>query len=85
MKTKIVSVALVLLMAGSLSTALADQPHMQAALAHLRAARAELDRAKPDKEGHRKTSLALVDIAITETQRGIEAARPGPVLPQPRR
>ena len=83
MKTKIASVTLVLLLAGSFGTAFADQPHMEAALAHLRAARAELDRAKADKEGHRKTSIALVDIAIRETQRGIDAARPAP--PQTRR
>ena len=83
MKTKIASITLVLILAGSFSTAFADQPHMEAALAHLRAARAELDRAKADKEGHRKTSIALVDIAIRETQRGIDAARPAP--PQPRR
>ena len=83
MKTKIASITLVLLLAGSFSIALADQPHMEASLAHLRAARAELDRAKADKEVHRKTSIALVDIAIRETQRGIDAARPAP--PQTRR
>ena len=87
MKTKIVSVALVLLLAGSFTSAFADQPHMEAALVHLRAARAELEKAETDKAGHRKNAIALADKAIVETQRGIEAARPTrpPQPPRPER
>lgn len=53
----------------------ADQPHMQAALAHLRNARAELDRALADKGGHRVKALSLVNDAIAEIERGIEYDR----------
>ena len=76
MKTKLLSVSLVLLVALSFSSAYADQPHMEAALVQLRAARAELEKAATDKAGHRKAAIALVDKAIVETQRGVEAARP---------
>ncbi len=76
MQTKIVSVALVLLMGLSFSSAFADQPHMQAALAQLRSARAELEKAATDKEGHRKNAIALVDKAIAEVEIGAGAARP---------
>ena len=82
MKTKLLSVGLVLLLGGALNPALADQPRMEAALVHLKAARAELEKAATDKAGHRKNAMALVDKAIVETQRGVEAARP---LPRPAR
>ena len=36
----------------------ADQPHMQAALEHLRAAKVELAAATPDKGGHRAKAIA---------------------------
>jgi hypothetical protein len=48
------------------------QPHMRAALTSLRAARAHLDKAAPDKGGHRVKAIALVDDAIKETEAGIE-------------
>jgi hypothetical protein len=51
--------------------ATADQPHMQAALEHLRAARAELKQAEADKGGHREKALRAVDTAIDQVQRGI--------------
>ena len=82
MKTKLLSVSLVLLLAGSFNAAHAAQPHMEAALAQLKAARAQLEKAATDKAGHRKNAIALVDKAIVETQRGVEAARP---LPRPAR
>ena len=53
----------------------ADQPHMQAALDHLRAAKVELDAAEPDKGGHREKALALTKDAIVQVERGIEYAR----------
>ncbi len=51
--------------------AVAQQPHMRAALASLRAARGHLDLAAPDKGGHRVKAIALVDDAIKETQAGM--------------
>jgi uncharacterized membrane-anchored protein YhcB (DUF1043 family) len=51
--------------------AAADQPHMQAALEHLRAARAELDRATADKGGHRAKAIALTNDAIAQVEKGI--------------
>jgi len=50
---------------------LEPQPHMRAALTSLRAARAHLDKAEPDKGGHRVKAIALVDDAIKETEAGI--------------
>jgi hypothetical protein len=51
------------------------QPHMAAALEELRAARAELDVATPDKGGHRVRAIELVDGAIEQVRLGIEFAR----------
>jgi hypothetical protein len=52
--------------------ALADQPHMQAALDFLRSARSELMAAERNKGGHRAAALRLTNEAIDETQAGIE-------------
>jgi hypothetical protein len=49
----------------------ADQPHMQAALEHLRAAKVELDAATADKGGHRIKARKLTNDAIAEVERGI--------------
>jgi hypothetical protein len=49
----------------------ADQPHMQSALGDLRAARAELEAALPNKGGHRVNAIGLVDQAIGEVRAGI--------------
>jgi len=54
--------------AGQLSAA---QPHMQAALNHLRQARTSLNRATADKGGHRERALSLVNQAIDEGERGV--------------
>ena len=51
--------------------AFADQPHMQAALDHLRAARSELQAASTDKGGHRARAIQLVNDAIREVEAGI--------------
>ena len=53
--------------------ALPDQPHMQAALEFLRNAKSDLERATTDKGGHRVNAIKLVDQAIDETKKGIEA------------
>ncbi|HEX4965219.1 MAG TPA: hypothetical protein VF173_30700 [Thermoanaerobaculia bacterium] len=53
----------------------ADQPHMQAALDHLRAAKEELNKADEDKGGHRAKAVRLVTDAIVQVEKGIEFAR----------
>ena len=53
----------------------ADQPHMQAALEHLRAAKEELAKADEDKGGHRVKALRLVNDAIGQVEKGIEFDR----------
>jgi multidrug resistance efflux pump len=50
-----------------------DQPHMQAALDHLRQAKTNLERASSDKGGYRKKAIDEVNDAIDETKKGIEA------------
>ena len=49
-----------------------DQPHMRAALEHLRAAKAELEKAEHDKGGHRAKAQQLTDQAIAHVQQGIQ-------------
>ncbi len=53
----------------------ADQPHMQAALDALNSAAKNLDKASPDKGGHRANAIGLVKLAIEEVKLGIEAGR----------
>jgi hypothetical protein len=52
-----------------------DQPHLQAALDHLRLAKSELQKANPDKGGHRTKAVSLTNDSIAETERAIEYAR----------
>lgn len=54
--------------------ATAAQPHMNAALDHLRAAKAELEAAEPDKGGHRAQAMRLVTDAIVQVEKGINFA-----------
>jgi len=79
MKTQRIFAALllaVLLAAGfAAGRAHAAQPHMQAALAHLRNARNELDAAAADKGGHRAAAIRLVDDAIGQVEAGIAYAQ----------
>ena len=74
MKSKIASACVALLVATS--SGFADQPHMKAALDHLRMARAELQKAAADKDGHRQNAMVLVDKSIVEVEAGEIAARP---------
>ena len=46
------------------------EPHMSAALGHLEQAKAELEKAMPNKGGHRERALQLVDQAIQQVQEG---------------
>jgi len=61
----------------------ADQPHMEAALRHLHAAKVELEVATPDKGGHRANAILLVNEAIEQVERGIEYARHANYIPLP--
>ena len=51
------------------------QPHMQAALRHLESAKGELQDATADKGGHRERALNLVNDAIDQVQKGIDAGK----------
>ncbi|HXE73418.1 MAG TPA: hypothetical protein VNO81_12235 [Candidatus Nitrosotenuis sp.] len=55
--------------------ALANQPHMAAALNDLYSARDELQVAEHDKGGHRERALQLVNQAIDQVEMGIAAGR----------
>ena len=59
---------------GGTCAAGANQPHMQAALNSLQAARAELVQAAPDKGGYRTRAITSTEEAINETERGIRFA-----------
>ncbi len=48
------------------------QPHMRNALGSLRAAKLELDKATPDKGGHRVKALELTSAAIQQVEKGIQ-------------
>jgi len=50
-----------------------DQPHMQAALDNLRAAKDDLERATSDKGGYRRKAIDEINDAISETKKGIDA------------
>jgi hypothetical protein len=56
-------------------SASAGQPNMESAREHLQQARASLDRAEPNKGGHRERAIELVDQAIAQVNEGIEFAR----------
>jgi hypothetical protein len=53
----------------------ADQPHMQAALEHLRQARSSLEKADADKGGHRAAAIRLVNDAIRQVEDGMKFDR----------
>jgi hypothetical protein len=48
------------------------QPHMRSALSQLEAAKHSLEKAEPDKGGHRVRALELVKQAIDEVKAGIK-------------
>jgi hypothetical protein len=51
--------------------AIPDQPFMQSARGDLQTAKRELQRATPDKGGHRAKAFALINDAIVEVNAGI--------------
>ena len=71
MKAKTILAVVVLLGIVAIAGAMPDQPNMQAARGNLMTARNELQRATPDKGGHRANALRLVGYAITEVNAGI--------------
>ena len=46
------------------------EPHMSAAFGHLEQAKAELEKATPNKGGHRERALQLVDQAMQQVKDG---------------
>jgi hypothetical protein len=76
MKTLRIGLIIVVATVGlAVNSARANQPHMTAALEHLRAARAELKMAEHNKGGWRVVAIANVDKAIADVERGMAAAR----------
>jgi len=55
-----------------------DQPHMTAALGDLKSARSFLNKATPDKGGHRAKAIDLTVNAMTAIKEGIEWDRTHP-------
>ena len=53
--------------------AVPDQPHMRAALDSLKSAKGKLENAASDKGGHRVKAMELIDQAIDEVKKGIDA------------
>jgi len=80
--TVALTLALGVVAGGSLvRTANADeQPHMQSALDHLKAAKGALESADHDKGGHREKALKATVAAIDEVKEGIDFdnKHPGP-------
>ena len=71
MKAKSLFVVLFLLGIITVAGAVPDQPNMQAARASLQTAKTELQKATPDKGGHRVNALKLINAAIGEVNAGI--------------
>lgn len=82
---KISFVVVAAIAAIGLNSARADQPHIKAALEHLRAARAELKSAEANKGGNsedlmaeqicRARAVANVDKAIADVEKGMTFAK----------
>ena len=73
---RLAAIALAAAAAGGLAVSVASaskQPNMDSAIASLRSARTALVEAKSNKGGHRVKALELVESAIAEVKKGIEA------------
>jgi len=46
------------------------EPHMSAAYGHLEQAKSELERAAPNKGGHRERAMQMIDQAMQQIQEG---------------
>jgi hypothetical protein len=71
MKARIALTIFSLLAMAAFAGATPDQPFMRAARADLGTAKRELQKATPDKGGHRVKAIALVNNAIAEVDAGI--------------
>lgn len=67
-----VALAAVVSSSGVKSAQAENQPHMQAAMTALKAAKEQLQKATADKGGHRVKAIELTNAAIAETQKGID-------------
>lgn len=81
MRTRIIAICSTLALLVGLSTYLLarpaqnrgmarQEPHMSAALGHLQQAKDELEKATPNKGGHRVKALQLVDQAMQQVHQG---------------
>ena len=66
-----VALATVVSSSGVRSAQAENQPHMQAAMASLKAAKDQLQKATADKGGHRVKAIAATNTAIQEVEAGI--------------
>ena len=71
MKARTILVVVMLLGIVAIAGAAPDQPFMRAARGDLQTARSELQKATPDKGGHRVKAIGLVNSAIAEVNAGI--------------
>src|ERR1044071_7878430 len=71
MKAKSVFAAMFLLGVVALAGAVPVQPHLCGARSSLNTAKAERQKATPDKGGHRVNAIGLVNSAIAEVNAGI--------------
>ncbi|MBF0506009.1 MAG: hypothetical protein HQL09_04150 [Nitrospirae bacterium] len=67
-----VVVAAVLIIGGTVGVCAADEPHMRAALERLKEAKEQLEKAAPNKGGHREKAIELINHAIEQVKKGIE-------------
>jgi len=74
MTRKIIAVVFVavLIIGGTVGICAADEPHMRAALEHLREAKGQLEKAVSDKGGHREKAIEHVNHAIEQVEKGIK-------------
>ena len=71
MRARSIFSVLMLLGIAVIAAAVPDQPFMKAARGDLNTARSELQKATPDKGGHRVKAIGLVNSAIAEVNAGI--------------
>jgi hypothetical protein len=72
-KSLITALVVVCLIVGISESVWAEkQPHMRASLVHLMKAKEQMEKAVPDKGGHRVAALKLIDQAIEEVKAGVE-------------
>ncbi len=79
MTRKILSVVLaaMLIIGFTVSICAADEPHMKAALGRLQEAKEQLEKAVPDKGGHREKAIELINAAIKQVKQGMEFGERG--------